>query len=58
MSCHSFHTSRWDYDYTGQDLEYLRDKVVGVVGTGATAIQCIPPLAASAAQLPGLVTTP
>ena len=42
---HSFHTSRWDYDYTGGDsstggLERLKDKVVGVIGTGATAVQC------------------
>ena len=48
---HSFHTSRWDYAYTGgsatEPLERLRDKRVGIIGTGATAIQCIPPLAAS-----------
>jgi cation diffusion facilitator CzcD-associated flavoprotein CzcO len=46
---HSFHTSRWDYDYTGGDalspLVNLEDKVVGIVGTGATAIQCVPHLA-------------
>ena len=45
---HSFHTSRWDYDYTGGDttggLDRLKDKRVGVIGTGATAIQCIPHL--------------
>ena len=34
---HSFHTSRWDYDYTGEDLSGLADKVVGIIGTGATA---------------------
>ena len=33
---HSFHTSRWDYDYTGANLENLQDKVVGIIGTGAT----------------------
>ena len=33
---HSFHTSRWDYDYTGANLENLHDKVVGIIGTGAT----------------------
>ena len=32
---HSFHTSRWDYDYTGEDLSRLSDKVVGIIGTGA-----------------------
>jgi cyclohexanone monooxygenase len=46
---HSFHTSRWDYDYTGGDfyngLPNLKDKVVGIIGTGATAVQCVPHLA-------------
>ncbi len=45
---HTFHTSRWDYDYTGGDstgnLDKLADKRVGIIGTGATAIQCIPHL--------------
>jgi cation diffusion facilitator CzcD-associated flavoprotein CzcO len=45
---HSFHTSRWDYGYTGGDtsggLSKLQDKVVGIIGTGATAVQCIPHL--------------
>ena len=31
---HSFHTSRWDYDYTKEDLSGLEDKVVGIIGTG------------------------
>ncbi len=52
---HAFHTSRWDYGYTGGDcegnLERLADKRVGVIGTGATAVQCVPHLAASAKQL-------
>jgi len=48
---HSFHTSRWDYDYTGEKLEKLRDKVVGIIGTGATAVQAVPELAANAKQL-------
>ncbi|HEY2356337.1 MAG TPA: NAD(P)/FAD-dependent oxidoreductase [Phenylobacterium sp.] len=43
---HSFHTSRWDYGYTGGDttgnLTKLGDKRVAVIGTGATAIQCVP----------------
>jgi cyclohexanone monooxygenase len=46
---HSFHTSRWDYAYTGGDalspMDKLADKVVGIIGTGATAIQCVPHLA-------------
>src|SRR3954454_6555623 len=32
---HSFHTSRWDYEYTGAELEKLSDTVVGIIGTGA-----------------------
>jgi cation diffusion facilitator CzcD-associated flavoprotein CzcO len=53
---HSFHTSRWDYEYTGGDpggapLDGLRDKRVGIIGTGATAVQCIPHLARSCGEL-------
>ncbi len=48
---HSFHTSRWDYDYTGSDLSNLSDKVVGIIGTGATAVQAISHLGASAKEL-------
>ena len=43
---HTFHTSRWDYDYTGGDSEgnltKLADKRVGIIGTGATAVQVVP----------------
>ncbi len=59
---HSFHTSRWDYDYTGGDakggLTNLKDKVVGVIGTGATAVQCVPHLGAGAKQLYVFQRTP
>ena len=59
---HSFHTSRWDYDYTGGDceggLDKLNDKVVGVIGTGATAVQCIPHLAEGAKHLYVFQRTP
>jgi len=53
---HSFHTSRWDYDYTGGDpsgvpMEKLADKRVAIVGTGATAVQCIPHLARACGRL-------
>lgn len=48
---HTFHTSRWDYGYTGAQLENLADKRVGIIGTGATAVQCVPHLAAAAQQL-------
>ncbi len=59
---HSFHTSRWDYDYTGGDssggLTKLADKVVGIIGTGATAVQCVPHLAAGAKHLYVFQRTP
>jgi cation diffusion facilitator CzcD-associated flavoprotein CzcO len=48
---HSFHTSRWDYEFTRPDLSGLADKVVGIIGTGASAVQAIPRLAASAKEL-------
>src|SRR5699024_5292026 len=45
-----FHSSRWDYDVTGggpdgSAMTALADKRVAIIGTGATAVQCIPPLA-------------
>ena len=59
---HSFHTSRWDYDYTGGDsyggLTGLADKRVGIIGTGATAVQCVPHLGASAKALYVFQRTP
>jgi cation diffusion facilitator CzcD-associated flavoprotein CzcO len=53
---HCFHTSRWDYAYTGGDpsgapMDRLADLRVGIIGTGATAVQCIPHLARDAAEL-------
>ena len=53
---HSFHTSRWDYDYTGGDpagapLHKLADKRVAIIGTGATAVQCVPHLARACKEL-------
>jgi cation diffusion facilitator CzcD-associated flavoprotein CzcO len=59
---YTFHTSRWDYGYTGGDcsgnLTGLRDKRVGIIGTGATAIQCVPHLGESAKQLYVFQRTP
>jgi len=60
---HSFHTSRWDYAYTGGDptgapMEGLRDKRVAIIGTGATAVQCIPHLARHAGHLYVFQRTP
>jgi cation diffusion facilitator CzcD-associated flavoprotein CzcO len=54
----SFHTSRWDYDFTGQDLSNLKDKVVGIIGTGATAVQAVPGLGESAKELYVFQRTP
>ncbi|KDE98892.1 monooxygenase [Mycolicibacterium aromaticivorans JS19b1 = JCM 16368] len=55
---HTFHTSRWDYGYTGQDLELLADKRIGIIGTGATAVQCVPHLARAAGHLSVFQRTP
>jgi len=58
FSGHSFHTSRWDYEYTGNDLENLENKVVGIIGTGATAIQAIPGLGEASRELYVFQRTP
>ncbi len=59
---HTFHTSRWDFGYTGGDetggLSGLADKRVGVIGTGATGVQVVPPVAASAEHLYVFQRTP
>jgi cyclohexanone monooxygenase len=48
----AFHTSRWNYDV---DLE---GKVVGIIGTGATAVQAVPELAKVAKELYVFQRTP
>ena len=59
---HSFHTSRWDYEYTGGGplggLDKLGKKRVGIIGTGATSIQCVPFLGEAAQQLYVFQRTP
>ena len=60
---HSFHTSRWDYAYTGGDpngapLDKLADKRVAIIGTGATAVQAVPHLAGACKQLYVVQRTP
>ncbi|MFN9925375.1 MAG: flavin-containing monooxygenase [Phenylobacterium sp.] len=60
---HSFHTSRWDYDYTGGDplgapMDKLADKRVAIIGTGATSVQAVPHLAKTAKQLLVFQRTP
>ena len=53
---HQFHTSRWDYAYTGGSadgapMDRLANKRIAIIGTGATAVQCVPHLARDAGQL-------
>lgn len=55
---HSFRTSRWDYTYTKEDLSVLADKAVGIIGTGASAVQIIPRLGAAAKELYVFQRTP
>jgi cyclohexanone monooxygenase len=59
---HCFHTSRWDYGYTGGDtngnLTGLSDKRVAIIGTGATAVQCVPHLGRWAEHLHVFQRTP
>ncbi|ROS29880.1 cation diffusion facilitator CzcD-associated flavoprotein CzcO [Rathayibacter sp. PhB127] len=59
---HTFHTSRWDYGYTGGTpdggLTGLADKRVAVVGTGATGLQVIPHIGADAQELIVFQRTP
>lgn len=59
---HTFHTSRWDYDYTGGGpdggLDKLGDKKIAIIGTGATAIQCVPFLGEAAEHLYVFQRTP
>ncbi|CAI7645809.1 unnamed protein product [Penicillium glandicola] len=58
-----FHTSRWDYDYTGGSpsspaMHKIQDKTIGFVGTGASAIQAIPHLAQWAKKVVVFQRTP
>ena len=48
----AFHTSRWDYNVE------LDGKVIGIIGTGATAVQAIPELAKVAKELYVFQRTP
>src|ERR1700683_5343951 len=48
----SFHTSRWNYNAD------LRGKTVGIIGTGATAVQAVPELAKIVGQLYVFQRTP
>ena len=48
----SFHTSRWDYNID------LKDKRVGIIGTGATSVQAVPELAKIVKELYVFQRTP
>ncbi len=58
----AFHTSRWDYSYTGggptEPMDRLADKRVGIIGTGATAVQVVPQLARAAKEVYVFQRTP
>lgn len=59
----AFHTSRWDYDYTGGDargalMTGLADKSVAIIGTGATSVQAVPHLARACKELYVVQRTP
>ncbi|MEV7304085.1 MULTISPECIES: flavin-containing monooxygenase [Streptomyces] len=59
---HTFHTSRWDYAYTGGTpdggMTGLTGKRVGIVGTGATGVQVVPMLAEDAQHVYVFQRTP
>jgi len=59
---HTFHTARWDYEYTGGgpdgNLDKLADKRVAVIGTGATAVQAVPHVGQTAKELYVFQRTP
>jgi cation diffusion facilitator CzcD-associated flavoprotein CzcO len=58
----AFHTSRWDYGCTGgsptDPMDGLADKVVGIIGTGATSVQVVPQLARAAKEVYVFQRTP
>jgi cation diffusion facilitator CzcD-associated flavoprotein CzcO len=58
----AFHTSRWDYTYTGgsatEPMDRLADKRVGIIGTGATAVQVVPQIARVAKEVYVFQRTP
>lgn len=58
-----FHSARWQYEVTGgtsavPDMTKLQDKKVGIIGTGASAIQIVPQLAKWSKELYVFQRTP
>jgi cyclohexanone monooxygenase len=58
----TFHTSRWDFDFTGgshtEPMDKLKGKRVAVLGTGATSIQMVPELQKAGAEVFVIQRTP
>ena len=58
----AFHTARWDYGFTGggpgEALTDLSDKAVALIGTGASGLQALPPLAEAAKHVYVFQRTP
>jgi cation diffusion facilitator CzcD-associated flavoprotein CzcO len=58
----SFHTTHWDYSYTGggplEPMTKLHDKRVAIIGTGCTGIQAVPKLANDAEHVYVFQRTP
>jgi len=59
---HMFHTARWDYSITGgsptDPMDKLGELRVGIIGTGATAVQLVPQLARAAKEVYVFQRTP
>lgn len=57
-----FHSGRFDYEVTGGDadssLPKLKDKVVGIIGTGASGVQLVPRIARDSKKLYVFQRTP
>ncbi|WP_063975828.1 flavin-containing monooxygenase, partial [Mycobacterium avium] len=58
----AFHTARWDYDYTGgapgEALTRLADQAIALIGTGASGLQTLLPLAKAARHVYVFQRTP
>jgi cation diffusion facilitator CzcD-associated flavoprotein CzcO len=58
----SFHSSRWDYGYTGgapdEPMVDLADKTMAIIGTGASSLQIVPRVAKDVKKLYVVQRTP
>lgn len=55
---HAVHTGRWDWEFSGENLENFADKRVGVIGTGSTGLQVLPRIAKAAKEVFTFQRTP